>query len=181
MSELELGPVVENHVDDAAERAELEDFVRNEWVDENGQQLDDDAVQLAAARMQQLRKDIGAVYSPAIETETTDVSVSKEAHARLVGVERQGTTPTRIVQIHDADGNFLGFDPTDEQIREIAQQYGFSERETRVLWLDTLRYHQGLARTAFRELGKSGESILNRAAMGIRNHTTNDSEQGERG
>jgi hypothetical protein len=105
--------------------------------------------------------------------------MSEQKIAQLVGVERAGTVATRIVQILDEDDHFLGFDPSDEQIQQIADKYGFSEKEANRLWLDTLKYHQGLAHAAFLELGISGESIYNRAAIGIRNHTTNDSEQGE--
>lgn len=123
--------------------------------------------------------------------------MSERAEARLVGIERTGKTPTRIVQVLDQDGNFLGVDPTDEQIEEIAQKQGFSGRERNILWLDTLNYHQALARTGLLELqsdigdvafglGMPGyrtpeteNDILNKIAMGIRNHTTNDRDEGE--
>jgi len=123
--------------------------------------------------------------------------MSERAKAQLVGVERAGRTPTRIVQVLDQDGNFLGTDPTDDEIDEIAEKQGFSGRERNILWLDTLNYHQALARTGLRELqsdigdvafalGMPGyrtpeteDDILNRIAMGIRNHTTNDRDEGE--
>ncbi len=92
-----------------------------------------------------------------------------EAFKVVLVDEVLNTYPVKVVKVLSEDGEFLGFEPTDAQVDQVAGDHGMTQRETNILHMDTDRFHIMLAHTAFQELRSGvGDSAFRRGTIGFR-------------